>query len=289
MKKLLLLIVIVLLITGCALFEPHNEDPLYPSEADVSNDGTKIVFDSDGNIYCINADGSGLENLTADLTSNNMSAKWSADDTSIVFVRETGGDEGIYTVDANGAHVTEVIDLAGINEQDPSWSPDGTRITYNTHGDTIEGLYIVDVDGSNNVYLTSMGSGGTSWAPDGNSIAYAGNGISVVIISPTVVTSITDYDSSEGHDYGPGWSPTESDILLFGRRGNDYSNIYFADLADNNALTAVTSTTDDHYVNPSWFPDGNRIIFNSLGADSMDKLYTIHKDGTELNVIEIEN
>ncbi|HTD68815.1 MAG TPA: hypothetical protein VK647_00065, partial [Gemmatimonadales bacterium] len=90
----------------------------------------RIAFVSprDGNydIYTMNADGSGLVNLTNNPMLDDAPA-WSPDGTKIAFVSNRSGDHDLYVMNADGTGVTPLTHDQAV-EAGPEWSPDGTRI-----------------------------------------------------------------------------------------------------------------------------------------------------------------
>lgn len=112
-------------------------DPLTAVGAKWSPDNMKIAFSSIdrkkkfSNIYVINADGSGLKNLTDDLLGTAISPSWSSDGSAIIFVHgETqDGQHDIYKMAANGHDKTRLTDTE-IFEAGPVYTPDGTTIVY---------------------------------------------------------------------------------------------------------------------------------------------------------------
>jgi Tol biopolymer transport system component len=129
-----------------------------------SPDGIKIAFRCDtGGICVINADGSGLRQLTSNLIDSGPD--WSPDGMKLVFSSSTPQSPNeIRVMNPDGTNVQDVA--AG---REPAWSADG-RIAF-TRGadpDTSE-VRVVNPDGGND---HRVGTGhGPSWSPDSTWLA----------------------------------------------------------------------------------------------------------------------
>jgi uncharacterized repeat protein (TIGR01451 family) len=98
---------------------------------DWSPDGTKFVFSDAVELFAINTDGTGKQQLTT--------------------VQQTQ--------DGSTA------------DQDPRWSPDGTKILFKRFRSSIAGTtYVMNADGSNQRKLFNFDSNSARWSPDGRSI-----------------------------------------------------------------------------------------------------------------------
>ena len=97
-----------------------------------SPDGRKLAFVSrrDGNseIYVINADGSGQENLTQH-PARDSHPSWSRDGRKLAFVSRRDGNSEIYVMNADGSGLRNVT-RAPSNDLGPAWSPDGGAIAF---------------------------------------------------------------------------------------------------------------------------------------------------------------
>ena len=97
-----------------------------------SPDGRKLAFVSrrDGNseIYVINADGSGQENLTQH-PARDSHPSWSRDGRKLAFVSRRDGNSEIYVMNADGSGLRNVT-RAPSNDLRPAWSPDGGAIAF---------------------------------------------------------------------------------------------------------------------------------------------------------------
>lgn len=101
-----------------------------------SPDGSRIAFDffdgegvvdgdvAGGDVYLINADGSGQQRLTDDTTGGRQPS-WSADGTRIVFAsaRNDAATFDLFTVGADGANVTQLTTSVA-NDAEPAYAPD---------------------------------------------------------------------------------------------------------------------------------------------------------------------
>jgi Tol biopolymer transport system component len=125
--------------TGMYLMNADGSDPTLLIEeggqCDWSPDGTKIAIGysdfsgdtsdegyGDGEVVVINADGSGLTNLTSNSVGD-FEPRWSPDGTKITFMSDRSGDYDIYTMDANGSNVAPVTTNPRWHDMDPDWQP----------------------------------------------------------------------------------------------------------------------------------------------------------------------
>ena len=100
--------------------------------------------DDNGEIYCMDADGGTLINLTRHPSDDRLPA-WSPDGSHIAFVSDRNYGRHIYLVDAYaGLHLTRLPWPAW--EAAPAWSPDGSRIAFLADRDGTPKLSVVAVE-----------------------------------------------------------------------------------------------------------------------------------------------
>jgi eukaryotic-like serine/threonine-protein kinase len=101
------------------------------SSPDPSPDGRRIAMYSltqpEGDLFVINADGTGLRQITGD-TAVDRVPRWSPDGERIAFFSTRGGPLQLWTIRADGSELTQLTDLGTVGV----WSPDGTRIATGT-------------------------------------------------------------------------------------------------------------------------------------------------------------
>jgi Tol biopolymer transport system component len=193
------------------------KDVFFQVEPAWSPDGSKIAFASRRNgtydIFVMNADGSGSQELTSGKQNDNHPT-WSSDGRRIAFARD--GD--IYVMNADGSDLQRISEVDA-EELEPAWSPDGTWIAYVRRypGGPIKEVWVMHPDGSDRHRLTRSLQEPTTpaWSPDSTRIVFASNPQSgsyqLFTIGvdgrglKSVVPTVND-------NFEPSWSPDGSKI-----------------------------------------------------------------------------
>jgi Tol biopolymer transport system component len=271
----------------------------------------KIAFAESGQIYLINADGSGLTQLTQTGPSvYNYQPALSPDGTRVAFASSQPGGSQILVVNSDGSDLQSLTFNSMSNDAEPAWSPDGQQIAFVRGFDpTSDGIantsfcgfeiYQVSVDGCATPVRVTDGSGGTdpSWSPDGTRIAYVsdrgGNfDVYAVGLDSGKVDQLTDTPENEAE---PTWSPDGTEIAYargyfhatfdcgFAHTGladpwyQPGSDIYRMS-SDGSKQVRVTFTENNF--DPSWSPDGTSLSFVSF-RDNQSQLFILdpyHKE-----------
>ncbi len=209
-----------------------------------SPDGSKLAFDRTvgflytGDIYVINADGSGLKGLTTD-NFDDRDPSWSPDGSQIVFGR--GG--AIHVMNADGSGVRALT--GGGYDFHPSWSPDGSRIAFASSRNGTNAIYVMASDGTGVRQITNSSVGDYSpwWSPDGGKIAFQRDEAvvgTVYLVNPdgTGLTKLTLFGRT------PSWSP-DSRVIVFEQYGLTLVNV------DGSGMLRLGIGFD-----PAWSPIG---------------------------------
>ena len=158
---------------------------------------------------------------------------WSADRRYIAYASERGTSfddlqTDLYVLDFSTGQQTQITNTPTVDELAPAWSPDGTRIAF-VHAPRgpaadLGDLYVMDADGTNlSALTTGQAASAPDWSPDGSKIAFA----------------VQQPDSA--HHF-------EINTITPAGTGQV-------------ALTSSTSGQLRTSIDPSWSPDGARILF----------------------------
>lgn len=128
-----------------------------------SPNGTRLLFAawvsnanyllSNYELFIVNADGSGLTNLTNNLATD-LNPSWSPDGDRIAFVSfrntsDSNPHSAVYVMNANGSDI-RLLTTGRDYIAEIAWSPDGRQIAYSDGGS----LYVMNADGSLPARLT---------------------------------------------------------------------------------------------------------------------------------------
>ena len=217
-----------------------------------SPDGKQIAFsarygkNAKGDIYVMNADGSGIRQVTKH-PGHDSAPAWSPDGRRIAFISDrdakdpSGKDHEmqIYVMRVDGSEQQRLIKTT-THDYDPQWSPDGKRIVYYAEkGDRKDQVWVVNADGSN----------------------------------PTLLTA------GVGHNIFPSWSPDGKSILFTSHRDGAEDDYYiFTMKPDGSDLKRMS---DQHAFMARFTRDGARISFLT-GKYPRNAIYVMNADGSSL-------
>ncbi|MHC5021846.1 MAG: hypothetical protein ACYTGX_17395 [Planctomycetota bacterium] len=169
----------------------------YDAECSYSPDGSKIVFtslrDGNGEIYVMNADGTGAKRIT-NQAGYDGGPFFSPDGSLICWRGDPKGDDKlqVYVCNADGSNVRQLTDNGAVNWA-PYFHPDGKRLIYATsiHGHRNYELYLLDIESGREARITEWEGfdGLPAFSPDGKQLIWTskrGGGLSQVWIADFV-------------------------------------------------------------------------------------------------------
>jgi len=122
-----------------------------------SPEGKRLVFSaptakSDGDLFVINADGSGLRRLLSTPLLE-WPSDWSPNGRQILFTRQLPAGTDMYSMNADGSNVRRLTNARG-DDIGGTWSPDGKRIVFTSQRFRLAHLFVMRADGRGERQLT---------------------------------------------------------------------------------------------------------------------------------------
>lgn len=220
-------------------------------------------------------------------TAHDFYPSFSPNGKSILFASNRNGGYDLYLKTLEGDTLTQLTNGVG-DVSSAAFSPDGKTIVFSNNVAGKPSLWTVDSDGKH-VLMLYEGTGNIAspvWSPNGKSIAFVMSSNEQpeayeAYIYDTETKNIAPV--TQGHLSNTGgsvdWSPDGRFLLLFaGVSGNH--EIYRLELISG----AITKLTDGgNNWAPSYSPDGQWIVFNSMRASKDNaNIFIMRPDGSDV-------
>ena len=212
-----------------------------------SADGKKLVLDSGPYIWTVDANGTHLNNLTANsFAGAAFEATWSPDGARIAFAGYIASDvEEICVMSSVGTDIHVLTNAPGFDVPG-SYSPDGEQIAFTTTRRGTYEIWVMNADGSDQRFLVTGVL--PDWSPDGGSILFTqGDDLFVLDLQSSRVRHLT----SGAHVFRSAWSPDGTKVV-FSQPDFEGGFNLFVVTADGSDLTQITH--DGRNDDPDWQP-----------------------------------
>ena len=229
---------------------PTQQEGLQPT---FSPDGRRILFSygagsAGPDLYVVNSDGTGLTQLTFDGLSS--AGRWSPDGTRIVFAQTSTltGVNVVIAMRADGKGKKTALTSGFWDSYAPSYTPDGRQIVYySQQGGLLEAVWIMNAGGSEKMRLTPAS------------------------------LELFPYDVA----------PNGRHILMWNHNSTSLPTSIFVMNIDGTDISRLTHSRVHHDLDPSYSPDGMKIVFASdrLSSNASLDLFTMNADGSDIKRI----
>lgn len=259
-------------------------------------EGLRLVFysgrDGDDDIYIMEADGSGVRQLT-DEPGRDYEPDGSPDGRTLVFASQRAGDDGsqLFLMSVDGSDVRRLtfsaVDGVRVVDDYPHWSPDGRRVVFQRTTIAAEGrpdadIWLIDVETAEERQLTDTPEAWDStpsFAADGESVLFESNrggGFDIyrLDLETMEVARLTD---DPGTDAQAKESADGTRIAFVSVRDGD-NEVYVMDADGGNVRQLTDNDVEDRC--PQWSPDGEMLSFYSE-RDGDREIYVMKADGSE--------
>jgi Tol biopolymer transport system component len=241
----------------------------------------KIVFTStrngDADVFIINADGTGLKNLTDDDAYDDQPAL-SPDGTEVVFVSDRDGNRELYLMNVAEGTVVRLTNT-DTSEIDPVFTPDASGVIYTLEDDKGCDVYKLDlVSGESEPICAGKEDERMANQGPGGKIAYvaAVNGDDeIMLLGSSGRKQLTD---SPGVDFMPTITADGKHVFFVTTREGDY-DLYIINTDGTGERPFVNTDVNEGRGAPS--PDGNYVAFASETTGSLD-IFIYDMDGNQV-------
>jgi len=244
---------------------------------------------AESDVYVLNADGTGLRNLTPGPGSDRSPA-WSPDGRRIVFVSERDGQTDLYVMTADGSDVMRLTNSPDA-EEGPLWSPDGRRIAFVVDlpdpAWSHVAVYVMNSDGSGLRRLVDGAQAQLAWSPDGTKLALVADAksdfavlLSIVDVETGLAATLAALHSGQGLFRGMGWAPDGSSVAFC--HGDIFAGPKSLSRIRPDRLGKKPRRIASCAFDVAWAPDSDSIAYvedAGLGG-TLKAIHTVSPDGS---------
>jgi Tol biopolymer transport system component len=276
-----------------------------PATATFPGKNGRIAFVLGPDIYTMNPDGSGIQQLT-NLGPGGGAAfwqSWSPDGQKIVFDEYLPPNFSgqLWIMNADGTQQRQLLSDPNFSDNAPSFSPDGALVVFTRCNSTGEGecaLYRADSsDGANLTQINRFGPAGSGvtdsepkYSPDGTRIVFdsffrGGIGGALYLVNADG-SHLHELTSPELGGTNPDWSPDGTKIVFSTHCCNPQNPDLWTINPDGGGLARITNTPQLDDFTASWSPEGDALFYEGDDSSTLaPALYVVNVNGKKLKQI----
>jgi class 3 adenylate cyclase len=204
-------------------------------------------------VFVINADGSGLTQLTAD-AAEDIEPTWSPDGSRIAFTSRRDGNREIYVMNADGTGQTRLTNDPA-DDFHPDWSPAGDLIAFTSTRTGNREVFTMTSGGLEPDAVTEHDADDSqpAWSPDGARLAFTStrDGTREVYTVNADGSGLSRLTDDRDDDFNAAWSP-DGERIAFTKDADGNREIWVINV-DGTGLQQVTEDAAQDQ-QPVWAP-----------------------------------
>jgi Tol biopolymer transport system component len=212
-----------------------------------------------------------------------QSSAWASGNGLLVFRSDRDGEPDVFTLDPASGETVKLTPSHEVADLQPAWSPEGGRIAFVRRAEPAgrADLFVMTAEGKGRTRLTNtpVPERDPSWTPSGTGLVYAArtslNGPFRIFLAkadgsgPVQLTA----QSNGQADRSPAVSPDGATIAFVSDRDGGFPEIYLMSV-DGTGVVRLTNNAEIDG-NPSWTPDGTRLVVERCCASGTSDLFAI--------------
>lgn len=249
----------------------------------------------------------GVTQITHSGFGNDRDPAMAPDGKTLVYATDAfSRDLDIYSKELDSTTVRPLVTNPGSDERFPAVNPrNPNMIAFASNREGEWHIYLIaDLIKAPNKWIPISEPGSDnihpSFSPDGSRLVYcsrrdAEGGEWIIKIADFNTNAIYTFEDIDG--FLPEWSPVDNRIVFqrMRHRDNYFGGLWVFTFENTRALglTNILSEKDWAAINPSWSPDGKRIVFCTVGKDrtrrniltEADDIWVCNADGSNIQQV----
>ena len=207
----------------------------------------------------------------------------------VVFESQRDGNNEIYLMDANGANQFRLTTNT-FYDAEPAFSAAGEKIAFTSTRSGNAEIYVMHTDGSmvQNVTNNPATDGHPAFSPDGSKIVFTstrGGRPGIWVMNVDGSNPVELMDGIGGNE--PEFSRDGTMIVFSGTEGSGGDSEIWIINADGTGRINLSKDLDAEDTEPSFSPDGTKILFTKKPNSGSSEIFTMNVDGS--NPVNLTN